>query len=705
MFLLNTKTLHLESIKDPSKERYAILSHTWGENEVSFKDLQNFSRAKTQAGFAKINRTCELALERGLEYAWVDTCCINKDSSAELSEAINSMFSWYQRAAVCFVWLEDLAPFHEATEPSPSSENLTSSGHQKLYDISELGSSRWFSRGWTLQELIAPREVEFYDADWNLRFTKTERTADLSRITGIDEDVLGMRKQLKDVLVGVRMSWAADRETTRSEDLAYCLLGIFDINMPMLYGEGHKAFQRLQEHIVGQYRDDSLFAWQSRSPPDQTYRGVFARSPEEFKACSKLRTGGRFMFSTPGFSLTNKGIKFSTQALKLDNDTYFVMRLGLQCDNCRDRHDIHICLLRTSQGHIRVAPHTCWRPTAARGISSPTKIYCRKDVTLHESQVIQHVAPNPLRVSLDMDPKYLLNVTQYPVPSWNPACDGFCGDALADDFSGFIQVQVKVIDAIDLTLVIHKLVKEAEPDVEVYAQPRDLKGPWKVTEGCVCNDLYQGRRLDGDMLLDDYKMAKLFRYYQPKRTVKLERRSPPGTPPKTVAFEAKVDGLHISVSLVVRNGSSPPVIQALPVVHAAPVIQGPPSFQYPYGSPDFGDTENDGDQDEGEDSDEFEDLGKDDVRDLSPPNAQRGPTADPCFTPVTPTSSGYNTPETESEDSHSPYGYMFPSRSPVTVPANTTKYAISDRLIPLLIRLALRKTSKQDQADGNNVGE
>ncbi|KAL3297179.1 HET domain-containing protein [Colletotrichum asianum] len=678
MYLLNTKTLHLESNKDPSKERYAILSHTWGDDEVTFKDLQNFSRAQTQVGFAKISRTCELALERGFKYVWVDTCCIDKSSSAELTESINSMFAWYQQAAVCFVWLEELAPVHQGAESPASAENIASSGNQKLYDISEMRSCRWFSRGWTLQELIAPREVEFYDADWNLRFTKTDRTSDLSRITGIDEEVLGMRKQLKDVLVGVRMSWAADRETTRSEDLAYCLLGIFDINMPMLYGEGHKAFQRLQELIVGQYRDDSLFAWQSRSTPDQTYRGVFARSPEEFKACSNLRTGGRFMFSTPGFSSTNKGIKFRTQALTLDDDTYFVMRLGLQCGNCRDRHDVHICLLRTSNEHVRVAPHTCWRPTAAKGLSSPTKIYCRTDMTLLESQAIQHVAPSPLRVSLAMDPKYLLNATQYPGPAWNPTCNGFCGDVMVDDFSGFIQVQAKVIEPLDLTLIVHKLVEEGEPDVEVYAQPRDLKGPWKVTEGCKCDDLYQGRRLDGDMMLEDYKSAKLQHAYQPKRTVKLERSCTPGNPSMTATFKAKVDGLRITVSLVVKSDSGPPnkqsppvargpfdfhhlfgfggkpgsedppIVQGLPVAQRPPVVQSPPAVRSlpkcehtdsQEGSPDFErNTDNDGERGHGGGRDNAEGPGEDDVRNrclaqaTSDPHLQTPPsTADPLW--------------------------------------------------------------------------
>ncbi|KAH0439385.1 het domain protein [Colletotrichum camelliae] len=277
MWLINTTTLRLEEILDYSAVEYAILSDTWGDDEVSFKDMQDFTRAKKQAGFVKIATTCELALKEGLDYAWVDTCCIDKTSSAELSEAINAMFVWYRASAVCFVWLEDLAPSSSASKTTPNGK--------RLHDIAGMASCKWFSRGWTLQELIAPANIRFYDASWNFRFTKENNTSVLATITTIDVEVLKMAKRLKDVLVAVRMSWAANRETTRPEDIAYCLLGIFDINMPMLYGEGEKAFQRLQEHIVNLHGDSSIFAWLApfRPPlPTQSFRGLFATSPRQF---------------------------------------------------------------------------------------------------------------------------------------------------------------------------------------------------------------------------------------------------------------------------------------------------------------------------------------------------------------------------------------------------------------------------------------
>ncbi len=111
MWLINTTSLVLEFIGDPDACMYAILSHTWGEDEVSFQDMADLKRARKKKGFSKIERTCQLAHARNIEYAWVDTCCIDKSSSAELAEAINSMFTWYRRSHICFVFLSDLLSF------------------------------------------------------------------------------------------------------------------------------------------------------------------------------------------------------------------------------------------------------------------------------------------------------------------------------------------------------------------------------------------------------------------------------------------------------------------------------------------------------------------------------------------------------------------------------------------------------------------
>ena len=267
MHLINTSTLKLTWFSEKIPP-YAILSHTWGSEEVTFADFGNDPSVKARAGFFKIQWTCEQALQDGLDYAWVDTCCINKESSAELSEAINCMFKWYRDAAICYAYIEDL----------PGDIELP------ITDPSLVKDCRWFSRGWTLQELLAPRDNIFFGARWFMIGRKVELKGILDQVTGIPENVLTRNTLLDQVSVADRMKWAANRQTSREEDVAYCLMGIFDVNMPMMYGEGRKAFIRLQEEIVKQTQDDSLFAWRAsqQSASETPYRGLFASSPKEF---------------------------------------------------------------------------------------------------------------------------------------------------------------------------------------------------------------------------------------------------------------------------------------------------------------------------------------------------------------------------------------------------------------------------------------
>lgn len=217
MRLINVESLQLEDFSTSSTTpEYAILSHTWGDEEVTFQDmsssLRKFSRKK---GYSKIQKTCEIAKTHGIRYTWVDTCCIDKSSSAELTESINSMFQWYQSATKCYAFLEDF-------EPGTNAED-------------SLGSCRWFTRGWTLQELLAPSEVEFYDQTWTFRGTRLDFINLISSRTKIPKEVLRWEIPAKRHSVAARMSWASSRQTTRVEDIAYCLLGIFDVNMPLIY--------------------------------------------------------------------------------------------------------------------------------------------------------------------------------------------------------------------------------------------------------------------------------------------------------------------------------------------------------------------------------------------------------------------------------------------------------------------------------------
>ena len=214
---------------------YAILSHTWGEDtdEVTFKDLIGGIN-KSKPGYKKIQFCGEQARRDGLQYFWVDTCCIDKSSSAELTEAINSMFRWYQKASKCYVYLSDLS-IHDYDKSDHSSQ-------------SALWKSKWYTRGWTLQELIAPPSVEFFSLEGERLGDKRSMEKQIHEITEIAIQAL-RGDPLSDFSVPERLSWAANRETTREEDKAYCLLGIFGIHMPLIYGEGKKAFIRLHEEI------------------------------------------------------------------------------------------------------------------------------------------------------------------------------------------------------------------------------------------------------------------------------------------------------------------------------------------------------------------------------------------------------------------------------------------------------------------------
>ncbi|KAF4843633.1 Vegetative incompatibility protein HET-E-1 [Colletotrichum siamense] len=302
MRLIETTTLVMETHIGRRKPPYAILSHTWEDEEVTLQDWNGPTR-DSMKGFQKIRMTCQLAASDGIKYAWVDTCCIDKSNSAELSEAINSMYRWYQKAEVCYAYLSDLhlpASIPEDTEVS----------------VSLLRGCRWFSRGWTLQELIAPADVLFYQHDWCHVGSKIEWCEALSEVVGIDSEALGGYDP-KRYSIAERMSWAAGRETTREEDKAYCLLGIFDINMPMLYGEGEKAFRRLQEEIIRTGYDVSIFAWTRPVPGNlRSWRqgnlrcGAFANVPGDFYSMPVMD-----LVESQGneISITNVGVKLTLE--------------------------------------------------------------------------------------------------------------------------------------------------------------------------------------------------------------------------------------------------------------------------------------------------------------------------------------------------------------------------------------------------------
>ncbi|UPK97696.1 hypothetical protein LCI18_008631 [Fusarium solani-melongenae] len=266
MRLINTTTLEIEEFFDISIPEYAILSHTWGDGEVSLQDWADRKNRRFKPGFQKIMWACTQAAKDQLDYIWVDTNCIDKSSSAELSEAINSMFKWYRRSNICYVYLEDV--------PAMTLD-------QCIEQDSVFRSARWFTRGWTLQELIASPNINFFSNDWRPLATKPELALCISEITGIAwscllKGRLSKSHPLRRYSVAQRLAWASRRSTTRIEDQAYSLLGLFDITMPLVYGEGHEAFTRLLGEIIHKYADHSFFASQLR------YVDFLPRSPMEF---------------------------------------------------------------------------------------------------------------------------------------------------------------------------------------------------------------------------------------------------------------------------------------------------------------------------------------------------------------------------------------------------------------------------------------
>ena len=220
---------------------YAILSHIWGADteEVTFRDLID-GTSKSKAGYNKLRFCGEQAGHDNLNYFWVDTCCIDKSDIIELQRAINSMFRWYRNAAKCYVYLSDVW----------ARKRKASDRFSEYTWESAFRGSRWFTRGWTLQELIAPASVEFFSQEGKRLGDKRVLERQIHQITGIAVSAL-RGEPLSQFAVKERLSWANNRKTKYEEDMAYSLFGIFDIQIPLLYGEGKdRAFKRLREEIA-----------------------------------------------------------------------------------------------------------------------------------------------------------------------------------------------------------------------------------------------------------------------------------------------------------------------------------------------------------------------------------------------------------------------------------------------------------------------
>lgn len=336
MWLLDVKTRRLVHFIDEQRVPggYAILSHTWEDEEVLFREIDD-QTATTKKGYRKIDFTCREAIEDGFDYAWIDTCCINKDSSAELSEAINSMYRWYYQAHICYAYLAD-------------SQDILGKQGERSYDF------RWFKRGWTLQELVAPKEVKFYTHDWHYAFSKTSRSEALSQMTGIDDDVLRNRNMLPSKPIARRLSWAAHRQTSREEDQAYSLLGICGVNIPLLYGEGTRAFVRLQEEIVKMSLDHSIFAWE---PWSLLHSGLlFSPACYGFRNAGSIRNAAN-VIDDDSYVLNNRGLRITLPIY--ETTTYDGDLLAfLNCQYGENREHPCVLVLRKLLHRHRIAGAT-----------------------------------------------------------------------------------------------------------------------------------------------------------------------------------------------------------------------------------------------------------------------------------------------------------------------------------------------------------
>ena len=393
MYLLNATDLRLESFGSTQIPRYAILSHTWTGEEVTFDDIVGKDAHKL-AGHYKVKRTCEQALKDGFSHVWIDSCCIDKSSSTELSEAINSMYRWYQDASICYAYLSDV-----------QSETQTSNigrRRQCLPETPGLRQSRWFKRGWTLQELLAPHQIRFYDVSWLLLGTKQGLAKQISDITKIPQAALKTFKP-DDYSIASRMSWAAARQTTRLEDRAYSLMGIFDVNMPLIYGEGLKAFLRLQEEIMKSSNDTSVFLWSGDS--DNIY-GMLAATPDSFAAAPYVLPPGpshhdnansnQYTFSKSGVS----GL-FHLYHYVLD---IFIASVGTTVD----RDDI-----------IDVKTHCIFLQQVTLGTYRRISIRGNSSVELDGSSIDENADYGMKQILIERCPSVDRRVSHFPTSLWN----------------------------------------------------------------------------------------------------------------------------------------------------------------------------------------------------------------------------------------------------------------------------------------------
>ena len=385
-------------------------SHTWGDDEPTYWDwstvreqhrywgARSRRNKETRAGFRKVKEACRQALTDGWGWLWIDTICIDKTSSAELSEAINSMFAWYEASGICYVYLSDVYAHSTLSQEWTETDSVSRPASRQVE------TARWFTRGWTLQELIAPSSLAFFSQEWVLvgrirksqarmggrpmdsntslssdaidNLSRDEFVEHIASITKIPLEYLVFRRRYLKASVARRMSWAASRRTTRVEDMAYCLLGLFDINMPLLYGEGNRAFIRLQEEIMKVSTDQSIFAWDCMNvsiPRRQGDISVIAPSPSVFSNAGDIvlcRTSSdsieNTMFRQSNFGLSLQLPLFDPPHARysVPRDDYVLCMLNCRLETQEDDGRLYLPLRRIFNVGEDVSYERCPRPSA-----------------------------------------------------------------------------------------------------------------------------------------------------------------------------------------------------------------------------------------------------------------------------------------------------------------------------------------------------
>lgn len=360
-----------EELRHQQRIPYVIISHVWRKKEVIYEDMVQFNKLEASKSWekpesaAKIVGACKTVLRyynKKVEHLWLDTVCIDKKDPTELSMSINSMYRWYKEAEVCFAYLDDY----------PTME------------VPIFTQSKWFTRGWTLQELVAPRKVIFFDKDWKEIGDKLSLQTSLTRQTKIGGKYLLHLHDVSHASVSQRMSWFSGRITTVSEDTAYSLLGLFGVNMPLLYGEGkERAFRRLQEEIMKYSDDHSLFAWKTENRPKHR-SGLFAGSPDCFQGTGDYEHKPNRYNNKP-FQMTNKGISIDLYLQQYQN--LYIASIDCLHD---DKHYLGIylkCLSSETQQYRRTKTDEICRVVSS-GRGELTSIYVKPpdDITFSNLQ-------------------------------------------------------------------------------------------------------------------------------------------------------------------------------------------------------------------------------------------------------------------------------------------------------------------------------